>query len=29
MGTLVFLNQFTQVLSPALELYSRLKWPPI
>jgi cytochrome c-type biogenesis protein len=29
MGTLVFLNQFTQVLSPALELYSRLKWPPL
>jgi cytochrome c-type biogenesis protein len=29
MGALVFLGQLTQVLSPALELYARLKWPPI
>jgi cytochrome c-type biogenesis protein len=29
MGVLVFAGQFTVVLSPALELYSRLKWPPI
>jgi cytochrome c-type biogenesis protein len=29
MGALVFLGQFTQVLSPGLELYARLKWPPI
>ncbi|MBO0684272.1 MAG: cytochrome C biogenesis protein [Candidatus Dormibacteraeota bacterium] len=29
MGALVFLGQFTALLSPALELYSRLKWPPI
>jgi len=29
MGTLVFVGRFTELLSPALELYSRLKWPPI
>lgn len=29
MGALVFLGQFTQVLSPALALYARLKWPPL
>ena len=29
MGVLVFLGQFTQALSPALELYARLQWPPI
>ena len=29
MGSLVFLGQLTQVLSPALELYARLKWPPL
>jgi cytochrome c-type biogenesis protein len=29
MGVLVFLGQFTQLLSPALELYARLQWPPI
>jgi hypothetical protein len=29
MGGLVFLGQLTQVLSPALELYARLKWPPL
>lgn len=29
MGVLVFVGQFTQVLSPALELYARLQWPPI
>ena len=29
MGALVFLGQLTQVLAPALELYARLKWPPI
>lgn len=29
MGTLVFLGQLTQVLAPALELYARLKWPPL
>jgi cytochrome c-type biogenesis protein len=29
MGSLVFLGQLTPVLSPALELYARLKWPPL
>jgi len=29
MGALVFLGQLTQVLAPALELYARLRWPPI
>lgn len=29
MGALVFLGQLTQVMAPALELYARLKWPPI
>jgi cytochrome c-type biogenesis protein len=29
MGALVFLGQFTVLLSPALELYSRLRWPPL
>src|ERR1700730_13180979 len=29
LGSLVFLGQLTQVLSPALELYARLKWPPL
>jgi cytochrome c-type biogenesis protein len=29
MGSLVFFGQLTQVLSPALELYARLKWPPL
>jgi hypothetical protein len=29
MGTLVFVGRLTEVLSPALELYARLKWPPI
>jgi cytochrome c-type biogenesis protein len=29
MGALVFLGRLDQVLSPALELYARLKWPPI
>jgi cytochrome c-type biogenesis protein len=29
MGMLVFLGRLTEVLSPALELYARLKWPPI
>ena len=29
MGGLVFVGRFTEVLSPALELYARLKWPPI
>jgi cytochrome c-type biogenesis protein len=29
MGMLVFVGRLTEVLSPALELYARLKWPPI
>jgi cytochrome c-type biogenesis protein len=29
MGVLVFSGRLTEVLSPALELYARLKWPPI
>ena len=29
MGSLVFLGQLTQALAPALELYARLRWPPI
>jgi cytochrome c-type biogenesis protein len=29
MGALVFTGRLTEVLSPALELYARLKWPPI
>jgi cytochrome c-type biogenesis protein len=29
MGALVLLGQLQQVLSPALELYTRLRWPPI
>lgn len=29
MGTLVFLGRLTEILSPALELYARLRWPPI
>lgn len=29
MGALIFLGRLTEVLSPALELYARLKWPPI
>ncbi len=29
MGVLVFLGLLNQVLAPALELYARLKWPPI
>ena len=29
MGVLVFTGRLTEVLSPALELYVRLKWPPI
>jgi cytochrome c-type biogenesis protein len=29
MGVLVFTDQFTQLLSPALSLYAQLKWPPI
>ena len=29
MGALVFLGRLTQVLSPALELYARLRWPPL
>jgi cytochrome c-type biogenesis protein len=29
MGALVFVGQFTVLLSPALELYARLRWPPI
>jgi cytochrome c-type biogenesis protein len=29
MGALVFLGQFASVLSPVLELYARLKWPPL
>lgn len=29
MGVLVVLGQLTYVLSPALELYARLRWPPI
>jgi cytochrome c-type biogenesis protein len=29
MGALVFLGRLTEFLSPALELYARLKWPPI
>ena len=29
MGGLVFVGRLTEVLSPALELYSRLRWPPI
>jgi cytochrome c-type biogenesis protein len=29
MGALVFAGELTPLLSPALELYARLKWPPI
>jgi cytochrome c-type biogenesis protein len=29
MGTLIFAGQLNQLLAPALELYARLKWPPI
>jgi cytochrome c-type biogenesis protein len=29
MGSLVFLGRLNEVLSPALELYARLRWPPI
>jgi cytochrome c-type biogenesis protein len=29
MGALVFAGQLTPLLAPALELYARLKWPPI
>ena len=29
MGALVLVGQLQQVLSPALELYTRLRWPPI
>jgi cytochrome c-type biogenesis protein len=29
MGVLVFAGRLNEVLSPALELYARLKWPPI
>jgi cytochrome c-type biogenesis protein len=29
MGVLVFLGRFTELLSPALEIYARLKWPPL
>jgi cytochrome c-type biogenesis protein len=29
MGSLVFLGRLTEILSPALELYARLRWPPI
>lgn len=29
MGTLVFAGRLTEALSPALELYARLRWPPI
>jgi cytochrome c-type biogenesis protein len=29
MGALVFLGRLTPVLAPALELYARLRWPPI
>ncbi len=29
MGVLVFVGQLTPVLAPALELYARLRWPPI
>ena len=29
MGTLVFLDQLTRVLAPALELYAQLRWPPL
>ena len=29
MGGLVFLDRLNQVLAPALEVYTRLKWPPI
>jgi cytochrome c-type biogenesis protein len=29
MGVLVFTDRLNQVLAPALELYARLRWPPI
>ncbi|HKF76089.1 MAG TPA: cytochrome c biogenesis protein CcdA [Candidatus Dormibacteraeota bacterium] len=29
MGTLVFLGQLVPLLAPALELYARLRWPPL
>lgn len=29
MGALVFFDRLNQVLAPALEMYTRLRWPPI
>jgi cytochrome c-type biogenesis protein len=29
MGVLVFFDRLNQVLAPALEMYTRLRWPPI
>jgi hypothetical protein len=29
MGVLVFTDRLQALLAPALELYARLKWPPL